>query len=69
MESGSGRLAEAGDVAGIGRDFGFYEDHVKHGIESGRGLAKCQEKRRVSRRGAGSAGVVVPRGTVGVRGS
>jgi hypothetical protein len=69
VESGSGRLTKTGDVAGVRRDFGFDEDHVKHGIESGRGLAKCQEKRRVSRRGAGSAGAVVPRGTVVVRGS
>lgn len=44
MESGSGRLAKTGDVAGVRRDFGFDEDHVKHGAESGLGGWKFQGK-------------------------
>jgi hypothetical protein len=67
VETGSGRLAEAGDVAGVWRNFGFDEDHMKHGRESGLGRLKFQGKRKVSRRGAeaqrGGLIFCVPRGT------
>ena len=45
VQACAGGLAKASDVAGVGRDFGFDEDHVQHGAEIDLGSSIFQGKK------------------------